>query len=87
MSAPIDVRTITEAKANLSRLLAAVERGEVIVIRRAGKPIAKLVPYAADDEPRDLSAGTWQGRVAIAEDFDELPAEFLEHFERGTDAP
>jgi len=87
MAAPTEVRTVTEAKANLSRLIAAVERGEVIIIGRAGKPVAKLVPYVADDGPRDLSAGKWQGRVAIGEEFEELPVEFLEHFERGTDGP
>lgn len=86
MSAPTEVRTITEAKANLSRLIAAVERGEVIVIGRAGKPVAKLVAYEADDEPRDLSAGTWKGRVEMGDGFDELPADFLQHFEGGADA-
>ena len=85
MTAPTEVRTITEAKANLSRLIAAVERGEVIVIGRAGKPVAKLVPYEADVEPRDLSAGEWKGRVQMSDDFHELPAEFMEHFERGSD--
>ena len=86
MTAPTEVRTITEAKANLSRLIAAVERGEVIVIGRAGKPVAKLVAYEVEDEPRDLSAGTWKGRVKVADDFDELPADFLEHFVGAADA-
>ena len=35
-----------EAKTQLSRLLALVEKGEEIVIARNGKPIAKLVSAA-----------------------------------------
>ncbi len=77
----VKVKTITEAEANLSKLVAEVERGAVVVIGRAGKPVAKLVPFASSSEPRDLGTGTWAGRVRIGHDFDELPAEFLSHFE------
>jgi prevent-host-death family protein len=35
------------AKTHLSELLARVERGEQIVIARAGKPVVRLEPYAA----------------------------------------
>ena len=34
-----------EAKTTLSRLLARVERGEQIVIAKAGEPVARLVPF------------------------------------------
>ena len=37
---------IHEAKTHLSALLARVERGEEIVIARAGKPVARLVGVA-----------------------------------------
>lgn len=83
MTTPTRVTTITEAKARLSRLIAEVEQGKVVVIGRAGKPIAKLVPYDVDNEPRDLSAGEWRGRVQMNDDFDELPPEFLEYFGHG----
>lgn len=36
---------IHEAKTQLSKLLARAERGEEIVIARAGRPIARLEPY------------------------------------------
>ena len=36
---------IHEAKTHLSRLLEAVERGEEVVIARAGKPIAVVTAY------------------------------------------
>lgn len=38
---------IAEAKARLSELLAAVERGEDVVIARGGQPVARLVPVSA----------------------------------------
>ncbi len=70
---------IHEAKTHLSRLLERVEAGEEIVIARAGKPVATLAPYREDTTPR--TPGAWRGRVRIAPDFDELPADLLEAFE------
>ncbi len=37
---------VHEAKTELSRLLAAVEAGEDVVIARRGTPVARLVKYA-----------------------------------------
>jgi prevent-host-death family protein len=71
---------IHDAKTHFSRLVERAERGEEIVIGRAGKPVAKLVPYDGEQSfPR--TPGGWQGHVRIAPDFDELPAELLEAFE------
>jgi prevent-host-death family protein len=72
------VVNIHEAKTQLSRLLERVERGEEIVIGRAGKPVAKLVPYQPKRRPR--KPGGWEGRVWMAEDFDELPPELIRAF-------
>jgi prevent-host-death family protein len=69
---------VHEAKTHLSRLLERAERGEEIIIGRAGKPIAKLVPYPKARGPR--KPGGWQGRVRIADDFDELPPEIAAAF-------
>jgi antitoxin (DNA-binding transcriptional repressor) of toxin-antitoxin stability system len=55
-----------------------VARGEEIVIGRAGKPVARLVPYREDERPRE--PGGWEGRVWISEDFDELPEEVAAAF-------
>lgn len=35
---------VSEAKAKLSELIAAVERGEEVIIARGGVPVAQLVP-------------------------------------------
>ena len=75
----MQTKNVTEAKAQLSRLLEAVERGERVAISRAGRPVAELTPYDPGGEPREL--GGWRGRVSIADDFDELPPEILKAFE------
>ena len=69
---------VHEAKTNLSRLLERAARGEEIIIGKAGKPIAKLIPYKAAGGPR--VPGGWEGRVWIADDFDDLPAELAAAF-------
>lgn len=40
----MDSYTLAEAKAHLSALIDAVERGEEVVITRRGKPVARVVP-------------------------------------------
>ena len=67
------VVNIHEAKTHFSRLVERVMRGEEVVIGKAGKPVARLVPYRENDTRR--VPGGWEGQVRIAEDFDELPAE------------
>lgn len=41
----MQIVNIHKAKPNLSRLLEAVERGEEVIIARAGQPIATLTAY------------------------------------------
>ncbi|HEU4370601.1 MAG TPA: type II toxin-antitoxin system Phd/YefM family antitoxin [Methylomirabilota bacterium] len=72
---------IHEAKTHLSRLLAEVAAGEEIVIAKAGKPVARIVPVAGQRPARVLGVDT--GRVVINDDFDApLPDEVLAGFER-----
>lgn len=54
------------AKTNLSSLLEAVERGEEIVIARAGAPVAKLVGYTGPGPRRPL--GLLRGKMWAAPD-------------------
>jgi prevent-host-death family protein len=65
---------IHEAKTHLSRLVERVEAGEEITLARAGRPVARLVPYRARPMPRQ--AGVWKGQVWIGPDFDEPLPEF-----------
>jgi prevent-host-death family protein len=71
---------IHEAKTHLSRWLARVARGDEVVIAKAGKPIARLVPF---HKPGQRTLGPDEGKVFIADDFDApLPDEVLGDFER-----
>ena len=73
---------IHEAKTNLSRLLARVAGGEEIILARAGRPIAKLVPYRKPREKRPL--GLDAGLFEVPADFDApLPDDLLAKFEGG----
>jgi prevent-host-death family protein len=78
MSEPIV--NIHEAKTHLSRLVERVEAGEELVIARAGRPVARLVPYRPRRTPRE--AGLWRGRVSLAADFDRTPESLIGEFER-----
>jgi prevent-host-death family protein len=71
---------IHEAKTHLSRLVEQVERGDEVVIARAGRPVARLVPYRPRTAPR--SPGLWRGQVALAADFDATPEAVIAEFER-----
>jgi prevent-host-death family protein len=65
---------VYQAKTHLSQLLDRAAAGEEIVIARAGRPIARLVPLA-DSPSRRRWPGGWRGQVRISDDFDGLPAE------------
>lgn len=57
-----------------------VNAGEEIVIAKAGKPIARLVPFSKPS--RDRIGGQDRGLLRIAKDFDALlPEEILRAFE------
>jgi prevent-host-death family protein len=66
------------AKTELSRLLREVEAGEEIVIARAGKPVAKLVPYEPERKPREPGWG--KGWIEILPGFDEVDEEIARDF-------
>ena len=70
---------VHEAKTHLSRLLRRVAAGEVIVICRGGRPVARLVP-CGDRKKREL--GVDRGAFQVPEDFNApLPSEALREFE------
>ncbi len=75
--------TIDEARSRLAELILAADRGEEVIIARAGTPVAKLLPLRRQDGPRQ--GGQWRGRVRISPDFDELPPDIGEAF--GIDEP
>ena len=72
---------IHEAKTHLSRLIEQVSAGESIIISKAGKPVAKLVPISDSDIVK-RRPGRLKGKIWIASDFDDpLPEDLLQAFE------
>ena len=70
---------IHQAKTHFSKLVDAVMEGESIVIAKAGKPVAKIVPIEAKKPKR--CPGSMKGKIKIADDFDApLPEEILKYF-------
>ncbi len=77
MSAVINIH---EAKTHLSRIVEEVAAGKEVIIAKAGKPIARLVPLSGAPRPKKL--GLLRGRIKVPDDFNApLPREVLEEFE------
>jgi prevent-host-death family protein len=71
---------IHEAKTHLSRIVDEVAAGSEVIIARAGKPVARLVPLASTRGRKRL--GLLKGRIRVPADFDApLPDEVLDSFE------
>ena len=67
------------AKTQLSRLIEQAAAGEEIVIAKAGKPVARLIPFEPRREAR--KPGLMKGKIWVADDFDEpLPEEIMAAF-------
>ena len=72
------VRNISEAKAELSALIEAVQKGNEVIIAKAGKPVAKLIAFRGSSRPR--TPGSMAGQIWIAPDFDTIPDDMAEAF-------
>lgn len=71
---------IHQAKTNLSRLVDEVGEGEVVVLAKAGRPVAKIVPIRGERPIR--KPGFLKGKIRIPKDFDApLPDDVLDAFE------
>jgi prevent-host-death family protein len=74
----IQITNISEAKAQLSALIERVLAGEDVIIGKAGKPVAKLIRYENNRQPRH--PGALKGKIKIAVDFDTLPEDIAKAF-------
>jgi prevent-host-death family protein len=73
------IYNLYDAKTALSQLVERAAAGEEIVIAKAGRPLARLVPIEGRGVPR--RPGAWKGQVWIADDFDApLPPEIAAPF-------
>jgi prevent-host-death family protein len=85
MSKPLRTVNIHEAKTHLSRLIDEVGEGREIVIARAGKPVARLVPVR---RAARRTLGALAGRFEVPADFDApLPDEVIDAFGEADRAP
>jgi prevent-host-death family protein len=80
-AAMTDTVNIYDAKTNLSKLVDRAAAGEEIIIAKAGRPKAKLVPYQPARKKRRFGRNLL-GITYIADDFDgPLPPELQKYFE------
>ena len=59
---------IHDAKTNLSRIIQRVEHGEEIIISRAGRPVAKVIPLTG--KVQRSGRGSLRGNLVLAPDWD-----------------
>jgi len=69
---------VHEAKTHLSKLLERVEAGEEIVVARAGRPVARLVPHVPPRGRRQ--PGSAKGKIKILPGFDEYDEQIARDF-------
>ena len=79
----MQITSVHEAETHLSQLIERVITGEEIIIGKAGKPVARLIPYEHNNGLRQ-PGGSWQGKVRITDDFDELPEDLMAAFREET---
>jgi prevent-host-death family protein len=70
---------IHEAKTHLSRLVEEVAAGAEIIIAKAGKPMARLMPLTGIVKPKNLDL--LKGKIEVPDDFNETPEEVIADFE------
>jgi prevent-host-death family protein len=70
------MKNIQEAKTHLSRLVELAAAGEEIIIAKAGKPMAKLVPYIPPQPTR--TGGFLAGKIWQRDDCWESDSELIE---------
>ena len=81
MSAMVNVH---EAKTHFSKLLARVSTGEEIIIAKAGKPVARLMPLGQQEAKRRVP-GIDKGKIWMSKDFDVMSERDLKDWHRTDD--
>jgi prevent-host-death family protein len=82
----MDTFNLNEAETDLSSLVERAAGGEEIIIAKAGRPMARLVPLAKASAPlagqkRDVPFGLLKGQIWISPDFDAADKEIEESFD------
>jgi len=69
---------ITNAKAQLSKYISVVSKGQHIIITKAGKPAAVLSKFKKNLNPR--KSGLLKGKIKISKDFNKTPKSIINSF-------
>jgi prevent-host-death family protein len=76
----VDTVNLYDAKTHLSKLVERAAGGEEIIVAKAGRPLARLVPLAKRTTPRQF--GFLAGEVVMSKDFDDpLPDDMQQAFD------
>ena len=63
---------IHEAKTHFSRLVERAAKGETVIIAKAGKPMARLMPLEGAVAKKKRRFGFLAGQIKVPEDFDRM---------------
>lgn len=63
----MQIINIHQAKTTLSKLIEKTSKGEEVIISKAGKPVAKLVPFKQELEKR--KPGALKGKIFVPDGF------------------
>ena len=74
------IMNIHEAKTHLSRIVDEVAAGAEVIIAKAGKPMARLMPLIVARRPKKL--GLLKGKIKVPDSFNEpLSEDVIADFE------
>jgi prevent-host-death family protein len=77
----MQIHNIYQAKTKLSTLVDSALNGEEVIIARSGKPVARLVAYTREMQPR--VPGMFKGKIQIPDNFDNESKEITNLFYGG----
>lgn len=66
--------SITDAKANLSRLVEKAAKGEPFLIAKAGKPLVKVIALDSPEPAQKKRFGFMAGQIKMPADFNSMGA-------------
>jgi len=67
-----------QAKTHLSRLIGRLASSGGFIIAKAGKPVAKIVPFSAPNTSKAKRLGFMAGQLRVPADFDRMGGDEIE---------
>ena len=77
----MQIFNIHQAKTNLSKLIEKAQKGEEVIIAKAGNPVAKLSVYKEESKPR--KSGLLKGKIFVPDNFNDEDEEINKLFYKG----